>query len=345
MPLGRILFDSHAFLKNYDYFRSNSIGETGAVVKANAYGTGASRATSLLRDAGCEHFFVAVLEEGIEIKANTSGAIYILSGPSNGEDAERIAAEGFVPVLNSISQIELWERYKDKDCAVHVDTGMQRLGIAVEDCQELAIDSLNVSLVMTHLACADVPEHPANQKQVREFSKVRRFFSGVRTSIGNSAGILNGEEFQGDVVRPGIGLYGGNPWTERVSPVRPVVTCEGVVLQIRKVRRGESVGYNASYVAQDELRVATVGLGYADGIPRSLSNCGECAFKNVRMPFVGHVSMDATQLDCTSCSELCEGDFVQFFGDTISVDEVAQRARTIPYEVLTGLGNRFEFAE
>lgn len=345
MPLGRILFDSHAFLKNYHHFRSNSKGETGAVVKANAYGTGASRATSLLRDAGCKHFFVAVLEEGIEIKAITSGAIYILSGPSNGEDAERIAAEGFVPVLNSISQVELWERYKDKACAVHVDTGMQRLGIAVEDCPKLAIESFNVCLVMTHLACADVPKHPANHQQVHEFSEVLRYFRGVPTSIGNSAGILNGEEYQGDVVRPGIGLYGGNPWTELPSPVHPVVTCEGVVLQIRKVRRGETVGYAASYVAQDELRVATVGLGYADGIPRSLSNCGECAFENIRLPFIGHVSMDATQIDCTSCLQLAEGDFVQFFGDTISVDEVAQKARTIPYEVLTGLGNRFEYAK
>ena len=345
MSLGRILFDQQAFLANYDYLRSKSAGETGAVVKANAYGTGASRATRLLREAGCRHFFVAVLDEGSDVKANALGATYILSGPSSREEAERIAAAGFVPVLNSIAQVALWKPYRDRACALHVDTGMQRLGIAVDDCPKLSIDSFNLNLVMTHLACADIPEHPANLKQVREFSEVLRFFRGVPTSIGNSAGILNGEEFQGDVVRPGIGLYGGNPWQSRPNPLRPVVTCEGVVLQIRKVRKGESVGYSGSYVAQEDLRVATVGLGYADGIPRSLSNCGECAFKNIRMPVIGHVSMDATQIDCTNCLDLVEGDYVQFFGDTISVDQVAQKAGTIPYEVLTSLGSRYEYVD
>ena len=292
MSLGRILFDQQAFLSNFEYFRSRTIGATGGVVKANGYGTGASRASRLLRDAGCKHFFVAVLEEAQTIEAFASGAIYILSGPKNSQDAERIASEHFVPVLNSKEQLELWRPYKDQACALHVDTGMQRLGVAVEDCPHLAVDSFNLCLVMTHLACADVPEHASNRNQIREFSNVLSFFRGVPTSIGNSAGILNGKEFQGDVVRPGIGLYGGNPWQVHQNPLLPVVSCEGVVLQIRRVRKGEAVGYSAAYVARDEIRVATVGLGYADGIPRSVSNRGECAFDGVRMPIVGHVSMD-----------------------------------------------------
>ncbi len=345
MQLGRILFDHQAFLSNFDYFRSRSTGETGAVVKANGYGTGSSRASRLLREAGCKHFFVAVLDEADAIKANTSGQIYVLSGPTNSEDAERIASQGYVPVLNSVLQVELWRPYRDRACALHIDTGMQRLGIAVGDCPNLVVDSFNLCLVMTHLACADVPEHSFNRDQIREFSRVLPFFPGAPTSIGNSAGILNGEEFQGDVVRPGIGLYGGNPWKARPNPFRPVVTCEGMVLQIRRVHKGESVGYSASYVAQEEIRVATVGLGYADGIPRSVSNRGECAFNGVRMPVVGHISMDATQVDCSNCLELVEGDYVQFFGDTISVDEVAQTARTIPYEILTHLGNRYDYIE
>lgn len=343
MSFGRILFDQHAFLANYEYFRSRSKGDAGAVVKANAYGTGSSRAASLLSGAGCRHFFVAVTEEAEAIKADATGAIYVLSGPKNREDAELLASNGFVPVLNSNAQIELWEPYKDKACALHVDTGMQRLGVAVEDCPNLTVDSFNLCLVMTHLACADEPEHPANRKQVREFSTVLPFFRGVPTSIGNSAGILNGEEFQGDVSRPGIGLYGGNPWQDLQNPLRSVVTCEGNVLQIREVPEGMPVGYSASFEARDNLRVATVGLGYADGIPRKLSNRGECVFNRFRMPIVGHVSMDATQIDCTNCPELVEGDYVQFFGDTISVDEVARIAGTIPYEILTRLGNRYEY--
>lgn len=345
MSFGRILFDQQAFLANYEYFRSRSNGATGAVVKANAYGTGSSRAVSLLSGAGCKHFFVAVPEEAEAIKADANGAIYVLSGPKNRKDAERLASNGFVPVLNSIAQIALWEPYRDQACALHVDTGMQRLGVAVEDCPNLSVDSFNLCLVMTHLACADIPQHPANRKQVREFSTVLPFFRGVPTSIGNSAGILNGEEFQGDVSRPGIGLYGGNPWQDLQNPMRSVVTCEGIVLQIRDVPKDESVGYSASFVARENMRVATVGLGYADGIPRNLSNRGECAFNSIRMSIVGHVSMDATQLDCTNCPELVEGDYVQFFGDTISVDEVARIAGTIPYEILTRLGSRYEFVK
>lgn len=345
MSFGRILFDQQAFLANYELFRSKTTGEAGAVVKANAYGTGVSRAVRLLRNAGCRHFFVAVIDEAYEVKANTLGFIYIFSGPKNAEEAELIASEGFVPVLNTPAQIKLWKPYRDRACAIHVDTGMHRLGIEVDACLDLSVDVLNVCLVMTHLACADEPEHPANRNQIQRFSKALAYFKGIPTSIGNSAGILNGAEFQGDVVRPGIGLYGGNPWQNRPNPMQAVVVCEGAVLQIRSVRKGRSVGYSAAYVAQNEIRVATVGLGYADGIPRKLSNRGECAFDRVRLPIIGHVSMDATQIDCTTCPQLVEGDYVQFFGDKISVDEIARVAGTIPYEILTGLGNRFVYLD
>ncbi|MCY3883914.1 MAG: alanine racemase [Gammaproteobacteria bacterium] len=340
MSFGRILFDEKAFLANYELFRSRTTGQAGAVVKANAYGTGTSRAVRLLREAGCHQFFVAVLEEAFEVRVNTPGVIFIFSGPKNAKEAETIALEGFVPVLNTPSQIRLWKPYRHRACAIHVDTGMQRLGIGVEDCPDLSIDSFNVRLVMTHLACADEPDHPANRNQIQRFSAALNQFKGVPTSIGNSAGILNGTEFQGDIVRPGIGLYGGNPWRSLPNPMQAVVACEGTVLQVRTVRKGESVGYSAAYVAPDAIRVATVGLGYADGIPRSLSNRGECAFKGSRMPIIGLVSMDATQIECTHCPELNEGDYVQFFGDAISLDEFARNAGTISYEILTGLGGR-----
>ena len=339
---GRIRFNEQAFVGNYDYLRSRVIGETGAVVKADAYGTGSKRATRLLSAEGCRHFFVANIQEAVDIKSYANGAIYVLSGPASTQDAERIANLEFIPVLNSKRQIQHWMPFRDRRCAVHIDTGMQRLGISPRDCLRMDVSSLNVGLVMTHLACADTPEHPMNRAQIHEFTSILSNFGGVPTSIGNSAGILNGTEFQGDITRPGIALYGGNPWRDRTNPLSNVVTCEGVVLQVRTVCRGQSVGYGATYVAQDSIRVATIGLGYADGIPRCLSNRGSVAFDGVRMPIVGNISMDSTQIDCSNQPKLQEGDYVQFVGDAVPIDEVARLADTISYEILTNFGSRFE---
>lgn len=337
---GRLRFDEPAFIGNYDYFRGKSVGETGAVVKADAYGTGSERAVRLLSSVGCRHFFVANLEEAIAIASLTNGSVYVMSGPLNATAAQEMADRRLIPVLNSEFQVELWRNFGDSSCAAQVDTGMQRLGLAVDAFTRLDWKSMKVRLVLTHLACADTPEHPMNQEQCEAFAAVSKIFPNVPTSMGNSAGILNGHEFQGDVTRPGIGLYGGNPWRDRENPMQTVVTCEGAVMQIRTVTNGDSIGYGASFVAKKEMRVATIGLGYADGIPWGLSNRGSFSRDGVRMPIVGQVSMDATQVDCSSHMSLREGDFVQFIGDQVSLDEVARLADTIPYEILTSLGTR-----
>ena len=339
MVFKRFTLDEQALLANYELFNSRAVGACGAVVKGNAYGTGARRVVSLLHQAGCRHFFVATPNEGIAIRDLTPTNIYVLSGPINDAAAQEISRHNLVPVLNSPNQITLWAPYQEFPCAIHVDTGMHRLGLDPNTLDGLDFSSFQICLLMTHLACADDPNHPQNEVQLSIFNEVRTYFQNTPTSIGNSAATLSGERFQGDIVRPGIGLYGGNPFMNRDNPVDPVCTLEGRVLQIRDVPPNTSIGYRASYTASSPKRVAVVGIGYADGLSRALSNNGSVAFRGRRMPIIGKVTMDATQVDCTQVAELRESDFVEFFGPTISVDEVASRTKTIAYEILTHVGN------
>lgn len=339
MAYKRFTFNEQAFLANYALFKTRAVSACGAVVKANGYGTGARRAVHLLHQEGCQHFFVATPSEGIAIRDLTTANIYVLSGPMNDSAAEQITQHKLIPVLNTPDQLKLWESYENLPCAIHVDTGMQRLGLDSNSLDSLDFSSLNVSLLMTHLACADQPDHPQNQVQIALFENAKTFFPNTPTSIGNSAATLIGEQFQGDVVRPGIGLYGGNPFVNQESPVEPVCTLEGQVLQIREVEPNSPVGYSASFVTSMPTRIAVVGIGYADGVSRALSNNGSVAFRGQRMPIIGTVTMDAIHVDCTQVADLKESDFVELFGPTISIDEVATRTNTIAYEVLTHVGN------
>ena len=339
MAYKRFTFNEQAFLANYALFKTRSLSACGAVVKANGYGTGARRVVSLLHQEGCQHFFVATPREGIEIRDLTSANVYVLSGPMNDSAAQQITQHKLIPVLNFPSQLNLWESYREFPCAIHIDTGMNRLGFDCNSLDDLDFSSIQVSLLMTHLACADEPNHPQNEIQLAQFDRVKGYFPNTPTSIGNSAAILIGEKFQGDVTRAGIGLYGGNPFVNQESPVEPVCTLEGQVLQIREVPPNSPIGYSASFVSSRQTRIAVVGVGYADGISRALSNNGSVAYRGQRMPIIGKVSMDAIHVDCTQVSDLKENDFVEIFGPTISVDEVATRTNTIAYEILSHVGN------
>ena len=294
---------------------------------------------SLLHQATCRHFFVTTPDEGIEVRDLTSSSIYILSGPTDEEAARLISEHQFIPVLNSRRQLRLWEPYREHPCAIHVDTGMQRLGFEPHTLSDQNCSRLDICLLMTHLACADQPKHPLNSKQLAEFKKAMNYFPNTPTSIGNSAGVLLGADFQGDITRPGIGLYGGNPFVDGESPVEPVCTLEAQVLQVRSVASNTPVGYGASFTTCSPSRVAIVGVGYADGLSRALSNRGWVAFEGQRMPIIGRVSMDAIQVDCTMVPDVQENDYVEIFGRTISVDEVASKTNTIAYEILTHVGN------
>ena len=339
MAYKRFTFDEQAFLTNYALFKTRSRGACGAVVKANAYGTGARRVVQLLHQEGCQHFFVATPREGIVIRDLTTANIYVLSGPMNDAAVQQMSKHRLIPVLNTRDQLKRWESNRKFPCAIHVDTGMQRLGFDSNSLDVLDFSSIKVCLLLTHLACADQPDHPQNEVQIAQFEKVKTYFPNTLTSIGNSAAILNGEQFQGDVVRPGIGLYGGNPFVNQKSPVKPVCTLEGQVLQIRKVEPNVPVGYSAYFITSMQTRIAVVGIGYADGLSLALSNNGSVAFRGQRMPIIGKVTMDAIHVDCTQVTDLKESDFVEFFGPTISVDEVAATTNTIAYEVLTQAGN------
>ena len=355
----RLLVDLEALAANYRLFAAAPAAEMpatspsalrnlsgppaiGSVVKANAYGVGVEAACERLAAEGCRSFFVATLEEALELKAATAGRadqieIFIFDGV-NQDTAAEIARSGLLPVLNHESQLDIWRNCGGAPAALHFDTGMHRLGLP-RDLRPDVFADLNVTLVMTHLACGDEPEHPMNAEQTAAFADIVARFPGIRTSIGNSAGWLNG--IQGDLARLGIGLYGGNPFSAKPNPMQPVASLQGRVIQILNVPAGESVGYSASWVADKETRVAAIGLGYADGLPRHLSNIGEMALPGGRRcPIIGRISMDTTMIDVSDAPEVSLGDWVECFGTEIDVDEAAGKVGTLGYELLTRVGAR-----
>ncbi len=339
MP-ARLRVDRDALAANYRRYRAAVAGECGAVVKADGYGLGLAETAEVFDRLGCRHFFVATVAEGLALKGvPVGGAIYVFEGALP-DSAGLLAEAGLIPVMNHEDQLAAWSSYRDREIAVHFDTGMNRLGFPV-DVPASTFDGFRVSLVMTHLACADEPRHPLNEIQLQRFERVAGRFPGVSTSIGNSAGSLLDARYHGDLARPGIGLYGGNPWMDAPNPVRPVATLEAPVLQIRQVPAGEPVGYGATWQSETPRRLAVLGIGYADGLPRLLSNRGEAVVSGARCPFVGRVSMDLAVVDVTG-ARVAVGDWAELFGAALPIDEVAQRADTIAYELLTGISQRVQ---
>jgi alanine racemase len=340
----RVLIDLNSLRSNYALFRKHVSHRVGAVVKANAYGLGSHRVRQVLSREGCEDFFVATIGEGLELKAGISDPdrgkvnVYVFEGVP--ADKLAVAAEaGLIPILNTREQAERWQPTK-QPAALHVDTGIVRLGLSpATDIR--TFPALDVVLLMTHLANADRPQIAANSAQLQRFDQVRKMFPGVPTSIGNSAAILSGLADTEDLARPGIGLYGGNPFSERPNPMQPVATLQGSVLQIVDVPANTPIGYGGTYITPGAMRLATVGIGYADGLPRSLSNTGQAYLNGKRVPIVGRISMDLTVLDVSQI-ETCEGDWVEFYGANILLDELEARFDQFSYELLTRIGSRVE---
>lgn len=326
MTHARLIVDLDALAANYHKFCDRASGGCAAVVKANAYGLGVEPVARRLATEGCRQFFVATNAEGHELRCILPDVgtfdIFVFSGVVEGG--------GLIPVVNHPAQM------RSGTVALHVDTGMHRLGFDDLEAETIPADT-EVRILMTHLACADTPDHALNGEQLSRFKTLAERFPGVPTSIANSAAILAGMEGIG---RPGIGLYGGNPFAAQKNPMRCVATLEGEVLQVRKVMAGASVGYGASHVTARETMVAVVGIGYADGLPRTLSNRGQAVFRKIRAPIIGRVSMDLTLVDVTDLPSVEPGEWIEFFGHSIGIDEVAAWADTISYEILTGVGNR-----
>jgi alanine racemase len=331
--------------------------ECAAVIKANGYGCGIEQVAGALVKAGCRTFFVADLGEARRVRAVAGEpAIYVLNGllPNSAPGYAEIRAQ---PVIGSLLEFAEWDGFCSSSgwrggAALHVDTGMNRLGIALGEASALAprlrTESHSINLLMTHLACAEIPDHPLNQRQISTFRELRVYYRGIPSSIANSSGIFLGNVAHCDMVRPGVALYGVNPTPGQRNPMRPVVTLQGKIVQLRTVARGETVGYDAMWTARRVIRLAVVAVGYADGYPRAVSAAdsapgGEALIAGQRCPLAGRVSMDLLAVDVTelSDSDVKRGDLVTLIGGDITVDEVAKIAGTIGYEVLTNIGQRY----
>jgi alanine racemase len=335
-----------------------SPAECGAVVKANAYGVGADRVIPALFAAGCRTFFVATLEEAAEARALASGAtVFVLDGllPGTAREAARLDA---VPVLTNLDDVRTWAALassgtRTPPMALHVDTGLHRLGMSAKEVRELARDAalvrrLDIALVMSHLACADEAGHPMNREQLDIFHRLRAGLPPSRASLAASDGLMLGAEFHFDLVRPGYALYGGQAAPNRPTPVEPIVRVIARILQVHDVAVGGRVGYSASYRAQSPRRIATVAAGYADGVFRHASATNEVAggavaIRGKRAPIVGRVSMDLITVDVTEINDPApqRGDWVDLIGPGLPIEAVGRAAGTIGYEVLTRLGSRF----
>jgi alanine racemase len=331
--------------------------ECAAVVKADAYGCGINAVVPRLSAAGCKTFFVADIGEGRRVRVLApEAAIYVLNGvlPNTGP---AFADANLRPVINSMTELAEWDSFAAGKnwrggAALQIDTGMNRLGLTPEDAAAVAPRILSgrhgFTLLMSHLACAERPDHPMNDKQIRQFRDVRVLFRGVPSSLANSAGIFLGGTMHCDLVRPGIALYGANPTPGRKNPMRPVVELMGRIIQVRTIKRGDSVGYAAEWTAGRASRLATVAIGYGDGLFRSAGVGRDKAAAKVtvagkRCPIVGRVSMDLIVVDVTDLPEGAarRGGLVTVIGGDVGVDEFGAACGTIGYEVLTNLGRRY----
>jgi alanine racemase len=321
------------------------------VVKADAYGLGAAQVAPALARAGCTEFFVAQIEEALTLRPLLPGAatIFVLNGCLPGEEGAFVAA-GLIPVLNDPGQVAHWADHarrlgKVLPAALHVDTGMSRLGLTRREAEDLAaragdIAPIDLRLVMSHLARAE-ESCAMNGAQRERFAALRAAWPSARASLANSSGIFLGASFHFDLARPGAALYGINPVPGYPNPQLAVVRLTAPVLQIRDIAPPETIGYGATFQAPSAMRVATLACGYADGWPRSLSNSGSVHHEGLTLPILGRVSMDTIVVDATMAPGLHVGDRVELLGRAIDVDRVAEAAGTNGYEVLTRLGRRF----
>jgi alanine racemase len=355
---GVLTVDLDAICANWRKLEKTAVpAECAAVIKADAYGCGLEPVARALAHAGCKTFFVATLDEARAARAIApSAAVYVLNGfiQNTGDAYAKIDAK---PVIGDLNELAEWDVFCRRSgwaggVAIHVDTGINRLGLTIAEAQGL-IPRINagdhgIELVMSHLACAESLHHPLNARQLATFREIASVFSGVPASLSNSSGIFLGAPFLFDLVRPGAALYGINPTPEADSPVQPVVELKARVVRIREVERGESVGYGATWTTRRPTRLAIVSAGYADGYFRAGgSNDGtrgaEVVVAGKRCPVAGRISMDLMAIDVTDLEKnaVRRGHLVTLIGEGITVDELAHHFGTIGYEVLTSLGPRY----
>lgn len=327
------------------------------VVKANGYGLGAAQVAPALAAAGARRFYVAHLDEAIALRPVLDAAvagcsILVLNGVMRGAEAD-YPAHGLQPVLNSLGDIEAWRDLAKRQkralpAALHIDSGMNRLGLSNSELDRLAeeprlLEGTDLTCIMSHLACAEIADHPLNARQLAVFKDALARLPAAPVSFANSSGIFLGKEYHFDLGRPGVALYGVNPTPGRPNPVTQVVRLQGKILQVREIDAPQSVGYGATHRATGPARIATVAVGYADGYLRQLSNQASAWIGGQRVPVVGRVSMDLITLDVTGVRPQAPrpGSFADLIGPQDGVDRLAAEAGTIGYEILTALGHRY----
>lgn len=332
----RLRCDKNALAANYRWLASMTTAAAGAAIKADGYGLGAQETLELLAGQGCRDFFVSTWWEAEQLGGlphDVDVAVLHGVGPEDVVASQRSVAR---PVLNTPEQVARWREIAgDRPCDVMVDTGMNRLGLRLD---ELAcVDGLYIRTLHSHLACAD-EDHPLNATQVQRFREASAQVRAERYSLANSAGILLGADYHFDLVRPGLALYGGVPRPEAEGSLKQVAFLEAQVVQRRTIRAGETSGYSATFRADRDTEAAVINIGYADGYWRGFSSSGTARVDDVTLPVLGRVSMDLVVLGCEGAKDLREGDWVTL--DFI-LPEAARRSGMSQYELLTGLGHRF----
>jgi alanine racemase len=353
---GRLTIDLGALVRNWRKLAALAPrAETGAVVKADAYGLGAEPVGSALAKAGCRTFFVAYAHEGAAVrKAAPEARIFVLTG-ADAREYGAFREFALIPMLASGEQLEAWlAANSGAPFGINFDTGMNRLGFLTAEAESMGnLRSLGLCHVMTHLACADDPEHPMNARQLESFQQVAAHYSGIESSLANSAGVFRGGKYHFSVTRPGIALYGGEAVNGVANPMEPVALLETRVMQVRNAMAGETVSYGATITLKRKTRIAVCGTGYADGYHRA-SGAGVALRKTGRpagfgfiagrkVPILGRVTMDLTMFDVTGLPDGTAkvGDYVELFGKHIALDDAARAAGTIGYEMLTSIGKRY----
>ena len=350
-----LTIDLGAIAANWHFLRDLSRpAECAAVVKADGYGLGLEQVGRAVHAAGCRRFFVARAEEGLALREalGRDGAIHVLDGPGRPADAPAFEAAGLTPVLNSPEDIAAWAADAGADRPrrgiLAVDTGMNRLGLSPSEMRDLtsrpgAFDGLELEFVMSHLACGEERDNPANGLQRTLFDELRAPLAGVPASLANSAGIFLGPGYHYALTRPGAAIYGISAATGAPQRMREVVRLEAPILQIRTVDRDSAVGYGATHRVPRGARLATVAAGYADGYLRTLGNRGHGYIGSTRVPVVGRVSMDLVTFDISDMPEgsVKPGDHVDLICERHTIDDLAGEAGTIGYEILTAMGQRY----
>lgn len=356
---GQIQVNLSAVRHNWQQLKKIFSGaDCGAVVKADAYGLGYAPVVQALFSEGCRSFFVATIKEALAVRKLLAdrARIYVLQGCAEGQE-QKFIDHHIAPVIISTAMLTRWcktDGAKDAPCAVKVDTGMNRLGLTLDEMQEWFSQGerwqgVKPDLILSHIACGDLPDHPLNALQLERFCEISKLagecFPEIKSSFVNSAALFLGEAWHFDVARPGIAIYGGTEGLPKSADIRAVVTLSLPVLQVREVPAGEWIGYGGSFQAERDMTIAVVMGGYGDGVLRILGNRGSGYYAGHSLPMVGRVSMDSCAFDLTDVPQgerPGAGHYLEVLGSNCSVSEQAAAAETISYELLTRLGGRFE---